>query len=144
MRFVCHYMFKGSEMLTFCLHRPLIQALKTPMKQVLCYFNYDYDFLYLIVCKSISVIGGWGNVRTLIRKNGHVLAKTKEYNILSDTRPVKIILEVTKTGVIRIFTDHNKSKPFLEVQDDSPITDINFISFSGYYRDLDFFYNCGE
>lgn len=99
---------------------------------------------YFKSSKSISVIGGWGNVRTLIRKNGQVLAKAKEFNILSATRPVKIILEVTKTGVIRIFTDHNKSKPFLEVQDDSPLTDINFISFSGYYRDLDFFYSCSE
>jgi len=90
------------------------------------------------------IIGGWGNSRNLIRKNNQVLAKVKEFNILSDTRPVKIIVEVTKAGVIRVFTDHNKSKPLLEVQDDQPIKEINFVSFSAYYRDLDIFYNCVE
>jgi len=90
------------------------------------------------------VIGGWGNSRNLIRKNNQVLAKVKEFNILSETRPVKIIVEVTKAGAIRVFTDHNKSKPLLEVQDDQPIKEINYVSFSAYYRDLDIFYNCVE
>lgn len=45
-------------------------------------------------------------------------------------------------GQIRIFTEYNKYKPFLEVTDSKPITDLNLISFSAYYRDLDYYYNC--
>lgn len=90
------------------------------------------------------MIGGWGNTRTVIRKNNQVLAKLKEYNILNESRPVKIVLEITNAGHIRIFTEYNKSKPFLEVQDANPITDINYISFSGYYRELDYYYDCDE
>lgn len=46
---------------------------------------------------TFIVIGGWGNTRTLISKNNQVLAKVHEYNILDESKPVKVILEITKS-----------------------------------------------
>lgn len=88
------------------------------------------------------MIGGWGNTRSLIRKNGLTLAKVNEYNVLDENKPVRVIVEQTKDGVLRIYTDFNKSRPLLEIKDEQPITDINTISFTAYYRDLDFYYGC--
>lgn len=139
---VCHSMCKVFVMQMSLFHRAPTKRM--PMKLVIDYINGISISNFNCIILWLIVIGGWGNTRTLIRKNNQVLAKVKEYNILSDTRPVKVILEITKAGKISVFTDHNKSKPFLEVDDSSPITDINYISFSGYYRDLDYYYDCAE
>lgn len=89
-----------------------------------------------------AVIGGWGNSRALIRKNGIVLAKADEYNVLDEKKPIKIIVELTSTGTLRLWTDSNKSRPLLEVIDPKPITTVSAVSFSAYYRELDFYYGC--
>lgn len=88
------------------------------------------------------MIGGWGNTRSLIRKNGATLGKVNEFNVLDENKPVRVVVEQTKDGVLRIYTDYNKSRPLLEVKDEQPIADINTISFTAYYRDLDFYYGC--
>lgn len=88
------------------------------------------------------MIGGWGNTRTLIRKNGITLAKVNEFNILDEQKPVRVIVEMTRDGVLRIYTDFNKSRPLLEVKDDAPLLNVNTVSFAGYYRDLDIWYGC--
>lgn len=47
-------------------------------------------------------------------------------------------------GTIRIFTEFNKMKPLLEVNDASPITNLKYISFGGEDKIHDFFYNCSQ
>lgn len=47
---------------------------------------------------SQIVIGGWGNTRTVINKNGIRLAEAIEYNILNEKKPVKIIVEMSTGG----------------------------------------------
>lgn len=91
---------------------------------------------------SHAVIGGWGNTRALIRKNGVVLAKVDEFNVLDENKPIKVIVELTTTGSLRMWTDYNKSRPLLQANDPKPITDIAAVSFSAYYRELDFYYGC--
>lgn len=48
-----------------------------------------------ILRKSVIAIGGWGNTRTVINKNGIRLAEAIEYNILNEKKPVKIIVEMS-------------------------------------------------
>lgn len=91
------------------------------------------------------MIGGWGNTRTLIRKHGDVVAKVNEFNVLDEFKPIKVIVELENKKddkVLRIFTDLNKSRPLLEFTDSSPIDQLNTLSFTAYYRDLEFYYNC--
>lgn len=95
-----------------------------------------------IIILIFTVIGGWGNTRALIRKNGVVLAKINEFNVLDENKPIKVIVELTATGVLRLWTDYNKSRPLLQVTDPKPITDVSTLSFSAYYRELDFYYGC--
>lgn len=90
------------------------------------------------------MIGGWGNTRALIRKNGVVLAKVDEFNVLDENKVVKIVVELTSAGILRLWTDYNKSVPLLEVTDPKPLTDVSAVSFSAYYRELDFYYGCSE
>lgn len=95
-----------------------------------------------LIFRIFTVIGGWGNTRALIRKNGVVLAKINEFNVLDENKPIKVIVELTATGVLRLWTDYNKSRPLLQVTDPKPITDVTTLSFSAYYRELDFYYAC--
>lgn len=88
------------------------------------------------------VIGGWGDTKHLIRKNGEVVAKVLEFNVLNEFKPIKVIVELKKSGELRVFTDDNKSVPLLEFKDTQPIDQLNTLSFTAYYRDLDFYYGC--
>lgn len=88
------------------------------------------------------VIGGWGDTKHLIRKNGEVVAKVLEFNVLNEFKPIKVIVELNKSGELRVFTDDNKSVPLLEFKDTQPIDQLNTLSFTAYYRDLDFYYGC--
>lgn len=88
------------------------------------------------------MIGGWGNSKNLIRKNGEVVAKTNEYNVLSEFKTIKVIVQLSKNGDFRVYTDGNKSRPLLEFKDNSPIKNLAALSFTAYYRDLDFYYGC--
>lgn len=88
------------------------------------------------------MIGGWGNSRALIRKNNLVLAKVDEYNVLDENKPIKVVVELTSTGILRLWTDYNKSVPLLQVTDPKPIAGLSAVAFSAYYRELDFYYGC--
>lgn len=88
------------------------------------------------------VLGGWGDTKHLIRKNGDVVAKINEFNVLNEFEPIKVIVELTQTGELRVFTDANKYAPLLEFKDSQPIDNINTLSFTAYFRDLDFYYGC--
>lgn len=70
------------------------------------------------------------------------MAKVNEFNVLNEFKPIKVIVELTQSGKLRIFTDANKSRPLLEFNDPQPIADLNTLSFTAYYRDLDFYYAC--
>lgn len=70
------------------------------------------------------------------------MAKVNEFNVLNEFKPIKVIIELTETGVLRIFTESNKSRPLLEFKDSKPIDNLSTISFTAYYRDLDFYYGC--
>lgn len=88
------------------------------------------------------MIGGWGNTKNLIRKYGKTVAKTLEYNVLNERKTIKVIVEATNDGIFRVYTEENKSQPLLEFKDESPIDNLTTASFTAYYRDLDFYYNC--
>lgn len=88
------------------------------------------------------VLGGWGDSKHLIRKNGDVVAKVNEFNVLNEFQPIKVIVEMTQSGDLRVFTDANKFMPLLEYKDSQPINNLNTFSFTAYYRDLDFYYGC--
>lgn len=92
--------------------------------------------------RYFPVIGGWGNTKNLIRKYGKTVAKTLEYNVLNEHKTIKVIVEATHDGIFRVYTEANKSQPLLEFKDKSPIENLNTASFTAYYRDLDFYYNC--
>ncbi|XP_031620433.1 uncharacterized protein LOC116338976 [Contarinia nasturtii] len=88
------------------------------------------------------VIGGWSDSKHLIRKNGDVVAKVNEFNVLNELKPIKVVVELTTDGVMRVWTEANKWKPLLEFKDTKPIDDLSTLSFKAYYRDLDFYYGC--
>lgn len=85
---------------------------------------------------------GWGDTKHLIRKNGDVVAKVNEFNVLNEQQPIKVIVELKESGELLVFTDDNKSVPLLEFKDKEPIKNLNTLSFTAYYRDLDFYYGC--
>lgn len=91
---------------------------------------------------SNLVLGGWGDTKHLIRKNGDVVTKVNEFNVLNEFQPVKVIVELTQTGELRVFTDANKFTPLLEFKDPQPIESLSTLSFTAYFRDLDFYYGC--
>lgn len=88
------------------------------------------------------VLGGWGDTKHLIRKNGDVVTKVNEFNVLNEFKPIKVVVELTQAGELRVYTDSNKSKPLLEFKDQHPIDNLSTLSFTAYYRDLDFYFGC--
>lgn len=90
----------------------------------------------------LSVLGGWGNTRNLVRKNTVELANVEQFNLISEVNPVLVVVEVTSDGNIRVYTHFKNDRPLIEVKDPNPIADINTVSFSAYYRDVDFYYGC--
>lgn len=70
------------------------------------------------------------------------MTKVNEFNVLNEFKPIKVIVELTELGELRVYTDSNKSKPLLEFKDQHPIDDLSTLSFTAYYRDLDFYYGC--
>lgn len=70
------------------------------------------------------------------------MAKVNEFNVLNEFKPIKVIVELTEAGELRVFTDNNKSKPLLEFKDQKPIDNLSTLGFTAYYRDLDFYYGC--
>lgn len=105
-------------------------------------WNYNFFLFKFRFYFFVSVIGGWGNSKNLIRKHGEVVAKTNEYNVLSEFKTIKVIVQLSKNGDFRVYTDGNKSKPLLEFKDNAPIKNLSAFSFTAYYRDLDFYYGC--
>lgn len=89
-----------------------------------------------------AVLGGWGDTKHLIRKNGDVVTKVNEFNVLNEFKPIKVIVELSQNGELRVFTEANKSRPLLEFKDTQPIDQLSTLSFTAYYRDLDFYYGC--
>lgn len=51
-----------------------------------------------ILRKCEIVIGGWGNTRIVINKNGIRLGEAIEFNILNVLKPVQIIVEMSTGG----------------------------------------------
>lgn len=100
------------------------------------FFHNSFQQLFFIV------IGGWGDSKHMIRKNGDVVAKVNEFNVLNELKPIKVIVEFTNDGVLRVWTEANKWRPLLEFTDAKPIDDLSTLSFTAYYRDLDFYYGC--
>lgn len=70
------------------------------------------------------------------------MAKVNEFNVLNEQQPIKVIVELKESGELLVFTDDNKSVPLLEFKDKEPIKNLNTLSFTAYYRDLDFYYGC--
>lgn len=81
-------------------------------------------------------------IRLSRRINGDVWESVNEQSVLSRRKPVKIIVEVSDEGVIKVFTSHNPWSPALTVVDTNPIN-IKFISFSSSER-VQFFYDVNE
>lgn len=70
------------------------------------------------------------------------LVTVYEQNILSPWKPVKLIIEVSVDGFVRVFTSHNPFVPLLSFVDPTPWP-VKHISFSSPTR-VQFFYNVNE
>lgn len=90
------------------------------------------------------VLGGWGDTKHLIRKNGDAVVKVHEYNVLNEFQPIKVIVELNNNGELKVFTDANKFTPLLYYKDPQPIKNLSTISFTAYFRDIDFYYACSS
>lgn len=88
---------------------------------------------------------GWkGNSVTRVsrRINGETWVIAYEQNVLSTQKPVKIIVEFSSEGVLKIFTSHNPYVPLLTAIDRNPL-DIKYVSFSAPTR-VQFFWEVNE
>lgn len=88
---------------------------------------------------------GWEKnslIRVSRHINGEVWQSVNEQGLLSKRKPVKVIVEVSNEGVIKIFTSHNIWTPALTIVDTNPIN-VKFISFSSSDR-VQFFYDVNE
>jgi len=90
------------------------------------------------------VLGGWGDTKHLIRKDGDVVTKVNEYNVLNEFQPIKVVVELNKDGELKVFTDANKYTPLLYYKDPQPINNLSTISFTAYFRNVDFYYGCSS
>lgn len=73
---------------------------------------------------------------------GELLARVYEQNILSVKNPIKIVIEITSDGTVKIWTSRNQYAPLLEWKDPSP-TPVKYISF-GSKTQVQYFYNVNE
>ncbi|KAJ6636134.1 hypothetical protein Bhyg_14721 [Pseudolycoriella hygida] len=78
-----------------------------------------------------------------VKKNGQILKEIFEQFVLVEYRFVKIVVEVTDDGRIRIFTDYNKSKPLLEFHDPNPIGNLKYVTFGNRIK-FNLYYNCTQ
>lgn len=74
-------------------------------------------------------------------KNGVELTRVYEQNLLNIWKPMKVVMEVTSDGMIKVFTSHNPWVPLMKAIS-SPI-DVKYVSFSTRSR-IQFFYNVHE
>lgn len=61
---------------------------------------------------------------------------------MSSRRPIKVVLEITFDGTMKIWTSHNPYAPLLEYKDPSPVP-VKYISFGSKSR-VQYFYNVDE
>lgn len=89
-------------------------------------------------------LGTFGNsqLRILRKKTGEVLAQINEDFILNDMRPTKIVIEVTKQGIIRVYSQQNPWAPLLTAVDPKPLP-IKYVSFASASH-TQFFYDVNE
>lgn len=87
-------------------------------------------------------IGRDSNTAHTILKNGEEIARVYEQNILSQWKPVKLVLEATADGLLQVFTSYNPYVPLISVKDPQPIA-IKYISFASASRSQ-FFYETQE
>lgn len=83
-------------------------------------------------------IGKGGNSWSRIMKNGVELTRVYEQNLLNVWKPMKLVIEITSDGLIKVFTSHNPWVPLMKAMS-API-DVKYISFSTRSR-MQFFYN---
>ena len=111
---------------------------------------------------SHSVIGGWGNSKTLIRRKRQDLDLriTDSEHVLTTNVPLKALIEIStgesrlnalkfqqspivplSDGLIRVYMEHSVA-PIAEVQDSNPLP-INYFGFASFEHSLArYFYNC--
>ncbi|KAJ6636133.1 hypothetical protein Bhyg_14720 [Pseudolycoriella hygida] len=99
-------------------------------------FDQDEKYFYKLV------IGRSNNQYVTFYRNGQILKEVLEPSLITKDRLVRFILEITKDGQIRIFTDLNKVKPLLEVRDSNPITNLEYIAFGSEEVSITYYYNC--
>lgn len=73
---------------------------------------------------------------------GDLLARVYEQNLLSVKAPIKVVLEITTDGTMKIWTSHNQYAPLLEWKDPSPVP-VKYISF-GSKTHVQYFFNVNE
>lgn len=87
-------------------------------------------------------MGTAGNSVARILRKGQVLAEIVEENLLEEWQLIKMVIEVTSSGVINLYTAHNRWAPLLTAVDPNPIN-IEYISFGSDTR-VQFFYDVNE
>lgn len=74
--------------------------------------------------------------------NTETLVEVWEQNLLSDARPIKVVIEVTTKGEIRVWTSHNPWVPLMTAHDPKLI-EINYLGFASSTRGQ-FFWDVNE
>lgn len=89
-------------------------------------------------------IGALGNTLSKItnRINGREVMQASELGLLSPHVPVKMIIDVSKEGVVNVFTSHNPWEPLLSATFPNHF-EPKYISFASYGR-VEFFYDIDE
>lgn len=93
-----------------------------------------YEIQYGVVDNSVA--------RIVRQPSGKVLAEIVQENLLDEWQLIKMIVEVSRGGVINLYTAHNVYAPLLTVVDPNPIA-IKYITFGADTR-AQFVYDVNE
>lgn len=77
---------KGDNVYEFCKYLPKCSI---------------FSFIHQIIAYFLTVIGGWGNQKILIRRkmSDNVLAEVNTLNAINADRPTKIVIEITDSNL---------------------------------------------
>lgn len=88
------------------------------------------------------VIGGLNNTRVEIRKriNGATLVDAQVKNVLNPLRKIKFVLEVSRDGDLKVYSEDSPYRPLVKTYDPNPVP-FQFISFKNSNKEkLHFYY----
>lgn len=92
-----------------------------------------------------AVIGASGLFQVQIRRRigRDVIAKIGRPNLLNDKVPVKFVLEITKNGLIALYSSHDPFTPLIVAHDPNPLP-IKYLSFASKNSFVQYYIMCTD